>query len=250
MAKRAGLELEDRARVQLLRLDTIMAFGVAIHCNGTGADDQEIRWLTKKVSGAILDNATDDATNDLKRPFVRRLWMECYGCANETQRAQILGSQTGIPVQLSNAERCSRMEEIQTRLPELGWEDHTIRVGPACLDKVVDMMEKDKIRFIPWAFYTTEEQEAAGIKQDPCWEVQPSGKMHIVQPPDYCHATVSDDATISAALQRRSLAFDLARICEYGLMQRWTIKLMTAYRSRPMPGRARVSLEQLHQADQ
>ena len=181
--------------------------------------------------------------------FVRRLWKDCFTSVNDALRTSLANRENATMVQLMPAERHARMEEQKDRLDVLEWDDHTLRVGPNVLDKCIDMIEKEKMRHIPWAEYTTEEQESDGVKLDPIWKMDKDGRLAVTQPPDACHNQVSDDATMSLTLQRRSLAFDLARLCDYKLMQRWTTLLTTAFRKKPMVGYAAVSMDQIHQAD-
>ena len=62
-------------------------------------------------------------------------------------------------------------------------------------------------------------------------------------------ADVSTDLKLRFALQRRSLAFDQARLVDYDRFEKWTQILLEAYTASPPECYKKVSIEQVQHAD-
>ena len=62
-------------------------------------------------------------------------------------------------------------------------------------------------------------------------------------------ADTGSDLKLQFALQRRSLAFDQARLCDYDKFEKWTTILMQAFTATPPENYHKISIEQIQRAD-
>ena len=87
------------------------------------------------------------------------------------------------------------------------------------------------------------------MKSDPIWKADSNGIIKESKVQEQIKADVNTDLKLKYALQRRSLAFDQARLLDYDVFERWTSVLMESYTYAPIEGYQKVSLEQIHRAD-
>ena len=88
-----------------------------------------------------------------------------------------------------------------------------------------------------------------GIKHDPTWKPDSQGIIREVRVQSEIKADTSSDLRLKYALQRRSLAIDQGRLCDYDKLERWSNVLLESYTKVPLDGYKRVSIEQIQHAD-
>lgn len=111
------------------------------------------------------------------------------------------------------------------------------------------MSVEGTLRYVKWEECTKRDQELMGIKSDPLWKADCNGVIKESKVQEVLKADYNTDLKLRYALQRRSIAFDQARLLDYELFERWTQVLLEAYMSPPLEGYAKVNLEQVHRAD-
>ena len=80
-------------------------------------------------------------------------------------------------------------------------------------------------------------------------EADANGVIKEVKTTAELKADTSTDLKLKFALQRRSLAFDQTRLIDYDKMERWTQVLFDAFLEVPPANYAKVTIEQVHNAD-
>ena len=60
------------------------------------------------------------------------------------------------------------------------------------------------------------------MKSDPIWKADSNGIIKESKVQEQIKADVNTDLKLKYALQRRSLAFDQARLLDYDVFERWT----------------------------
>jgi len=181
-------------------------------------------------------------------PLIRRLAYESYTLTAADLRSKIDRRDEDAPRKLAQAERAARHQSQASRLPGL---DLSGELEPSHLlvDLVFQMTEDNQLKYVRWEQCTKRDQELMGLKTDPTWRPDSSGIVREVKTQEEVKADVSTDLKLRYALQRRSLAFDQARIVTFDKFERWTQVLLEAYTSTPPEGYRRVSIEQIHHAD-
>ena len=152
------------------------------------------------------------------------------------------------PRRMAVAERTARYEEQKRRLSGI---ELTGELEPsyALIDLVYQMSEDGQLRYVRWEQATKRDQELMGVKVDPVWKPDSNGIVKEVKVQEVLKADFDTDLKLRFVLQRRSLAFDQARLVGFDKFERWTQVLMEAYTSTPPDGYQKVSLEQVHRAD-
>ena len=180
--------------------------------------------------------------------LVRRLVFESYTLAAADLKARTERKHEDAPRKLTQAERASRQQDQMTRLRHLDLSGE-LEPSHALVDYIFQMQEENQLRYVRWEVCTKRDQELMGLKTDATWKPDASGIVREVQVKESITADTSSDLKLEKALQRRSIAFDQARLVEFTKFEEWTQVLLEAYTAEPPPGFYRVSLEQLHRAD-
>lgn len=111
------------------------------------------------------------------------------------------------------------------------------------------MGEEGSLRYVKWEECTKRDQELQGLKTDPIWKPDVNGVIKECRVQEVLKAEYNTDLKLRYALQRRSLAFDQARIVDYDDFEAWTQVLLQAFTDAPPDGYAKLTLEQVHRAD-
>ena len=198
--------------------------------------------------GAVFCNSGASTPPEDRMPVVRRLVWEAYTLCAADLRARAERREDDKPLKLANPERVQRAKEQQQRLTHLSLQDE-FEISHALEDIVVQMAEDNAVSYVKWEDCTKRDQERQGIKCDPVWKPDSSGVMRMTKEEENPKSSLRTDLMLQYTLQRRSLAFDRARLCGYAVMEKWTAKMLAAYVQVPEPGYGKVSLSQLRRAD-
>ena len=221
---------------------TIGDFAFAANCSPGQSD--ETTFITE-----VVVKLTGDADHP-RKSALRRLFFECYSqCAADIQART---SQTGDedrPRKLPKLEREQRMRELREKLKESMDIEGDTEPSNALVDKAYTMFDSGEVRFLRWDEITKRESEQSGAKTEPIWKVE-KGVMRqsevVVEDP----ADVSTELQLQFALKRRGVALHVAKVMSFSTHEKIAKFLMKALNAPPLPNYAKVSLEQLHQADQ
>lgn len=181
-------------------------------------------------------------------PFIRRLVFESYTLAAADLKARVERKDEDTPRKLAQAERASRHQSQVARLTGLDLSGE-MEPSHSLIDLVFQMSEDNQLRYVRWEQCTKRDQELMGLKTDPTWKPDSAGVIREVKVMEEVKADISSDLMLKYALQRRSLAFDQARLIDYDKFERWSQILLEAYTAPPPSGFRKVSIEQVHHAD-
>ena len=181
-------------------------------------------------------------------PLIRRLVFESYTLAAADLKSRVERKDEDTPRKLAHAERASRHAAQVNRLRGL---DLTGELEPShsLIDLIFQMSEDNQLKYVRWEQCTKRDQELMGLKTDSTWKPDASGIIREAKVQEEVKADISSDLKLKYALQRRSLAFDQARLVDYHCFERWTKVLLEAYTTAPPAGFKKVTIEQVHHAD-
>ena len=143
-------------------------------------------------------------------------------------RARLEKRDDDQPRKLAQAERSARYAAQVQRLTGLDLVGE-LEPSHALLDLIFQMLEDDQLKYVPWGSCTKRDQELMGIKQDPLWKPDSQGVIREVRVQAELCADTSSDLRLKYALQRRSLAFDQARLVDYEKFEKWSSILLESY---------------------
>jgi hypothetical protein len=127
-----------------------------------------------------------------------------------------------VPVKLPIEERAARLTRLKLRLPGLVIGGQ-MEPSHKLVDLLVQQLENGQLKYVPWSLCTSKLQEVQGEKVD---QVSRGSQ-------DDPTADVTSDLLLMQALNRRSLAYEIAGLCTYDAMEVLTAKLMREYMRPP-----------------
>ena len=153
------------------------------------------------------------------------------------------------PKKLPAPERSARFDELKDKLaPGLKLEGE-LEPSFFLVDKMVAMRDSGEVRYLKWDELTKREQEIRGVKKDEYFGENKDGLLQkFFKSPDL-RADIKDLLRLQYALQRRGLAFELARLMSFEQHERLVKFLFAELTRDPMEDHHPVSLQQVKEAD-
>eukprot|EP00439_Symbiodinium_sp_Y106_P004351 s10851_g1.t1 len=151
---------------------------------------------------------------------LRRLWFEASTAAMAELKLKVERSDATEPMRLPIAERTSRLADQKARLVGVSI---TPELEPShkLIDTVCQMSLDQQLSWIPWDKLTSRASEVmAASKTDLNITFDVNGALKLQRKFSDGQCSLTGDLQIRQALQRRSLAFDQAKLCSYMAMER------------------------------
>ena len=180
---------------------------------------------------------------------LRRLFFESHTSAIVDMRSR-LERDDDHPKKIQGPERTSRMAELRLRLPGLTISGD-LEFSNALLDKTIDQLDKNELKFIPLDECTRRDQEFDGIKRDELLriDIQRDDSLRLGRETSEVRARLSTDLDIRNAFMRRALAYDCAGLITFALQESWILKLFRLMQEPALEAHHPVSLSQALRAD-
>ena len=153
-----------------------------------------------------------------------------------------------IAKKLPAAERISRAQRQQQRITGLVYTPDTT---PAhfLTDLFVEQLDQGVISWISPDRCTSRSMEMASQKNDKSLQLPQDGSVKLSSKVSEVKCEVSSDAKLRSAFQRRSLAMDLAGLCNFVVVETWITHLFAVMAREVPEGYQPVSLRQVISAD-
>ncbi|OLP75775.1 hypothetical protein AK812_SmicGene44377 [Symbiodinium microadriaticum] len=197
---------------------------------------------------SMLKRALGSAPDDGVLSIARRLWFESTTQALAEMRGKVERTDASEPQRMPLAERTQRIAALQKRLVGIHW---TVDIEPShkLQDSVAQMVTDQSLVWIPWDRLTSRSLEITAEKLDPSVSFDSSGNLKLIKRSADPSCNTTGEYAVKLALQRRSLAFELGRICRYEYLEAWHDQLLQIHMRQQLAGHQRVSLNQLREAD-
>ena len=163
---------------------------------------------------------------------LRRLWFEASTAAMAELKLKVERSDATEPMRLPIAERTARLADQKARLVGVSI---TPELEPShkLIDTVCQMSLDQQLSWIPWDKLTSRASEVmAASKTDLNITFDVNGALKLQKKFSEGQCSLTGDLQIRQALQRRSLAFDQAKLCSYMAMERYHDELFPDHVSR------------------
>ena len=213
-AVKLGVTDPEIQNLKTLGYDTFGKLAFATNFTPGQADESSLVQLAKDITGV-------DPPPLNRLPVVRRPFFESYTLAAADMQQRLERKDDSVPRKLATAERAARYHDQVRRLAGIDMSGE-LEPSNALIDLVYHMTEEDQLRYVRWEECTKRDQELMGIKSDPVWKPDSSGLIRETKVQAELQAETDTDLKLRLALQRRSLAFDQARLCDYNTFERWT----------------------------
>ena len=183
-----------------------------------------------------------------KRSAIRRLFVEAYTLASADLRRKAEPKNEDVVEKLPPAEREARRKALAERLCGISL---TGELDPShrLLDQAHALWEENVVKYLDWSCLTKRDQELTGQKEERLWKPDAAGNIREHRVLDHGSAQLSSDYLLRAALSRRGIALDIAKVMRYETHELWAQVLFSELTRTPIAGIGQVTIPMLHRAD-
>ena len=241
-ASKIGVEEWIVDRLKAMQLATFGNFAFAVAYSPQSANDTMFKEFV-----ADLLQAEPDAS---QLATLRRLFFECHTRALVDVRSRVESNADPSATQrhLPTAERVARQSAQEAKLGGLIFTPDTIP-SHHLVDMFVEMCETGVLVYVKPELCCSRAQETQTMKRDSAISTDASGLLKISPKAQDPRCEASTELKLRAALQRRSLAMDLAGIAEFTVVEAWVQFLFTHVAREQPHGFNKVTLQQLVECD-
>ena len=240
-AEDAGLNQQWIDALKNNNLATFAKLSFAVTPPGTVATDEQVNRFLNTMRVGVAATIAELAS-------FKRLLFESQTLMMHSFKSTARGDDA-TPKKLAAPEREARLEAQKEQLKGL---DISGPLEPAHMlyDLCAAMIERNEIAYINPNKCLSRQQELMGSK--PKREIQLDAtktSLVVKEQSQGAEINISSDLALYQALQRRTLALDLAGLVSYNVMRKWIDRLFALYSQSPAPGFQKVTQAQLLRAD-
>lgn len=240
-ATAVGLHDDIVQKFKTAGIDTMAKYAFCCNYAPGSSDDKAFKDVLAKIVGrdpSLVEEAC-----------LRRLFNESYATIASDIKAQTEQNEDTSARKLAPADRAARLEEQQRRLTGIEIRG-PYEPGDSLIDKLVSQYEADRLQYIEWSACVSREHELlGGSKHDKSLTIQASGELRVASSSKVDPCDTSSEILLRYALTRRGLAMEQANLLSFKNHNKWLEKMLAA-RLEPAPtGFAKVTMQQLEQAD-
>ena len=239
-ARELGLEEAVLKKLTAAKVDT---FGALAFVSNYQIGQSDEGPLVKALSTALGKEPTQQELVPL-----RRLWFESSTSALSELKFRTERGDSSEPLRVPIAERVARLDEQKGRLVGV---HITADVEPSykLVDSVTQMGVEQQLVWTPCEKLASRSDEVGSTKPELSLSFDAAGALKMTRKLSDSSCSLSGDLRVRTALQRRSLAFDLARLCDYGVMEEYHDQLFQLMLRDPPPNCVCTSMSQVKEAD-
>ena len=145
------------------------------------------------------------------------------------------------------SEKVERVRLLKSRLP--GLVITPSEPSHSLIDRAVQQFEENSLSYIDLGKATSRQQEVNAVKQRTSISFDAAGNIKLNRKEKDLECSVTGEMDLRAAFTRRALAYDLASVCTFQVMDLWTQTLFETWREAPPAGYCFVSMDQILAAD-
>ena len=203
----------------------------------------------------LTDEAVDAWINGLgisptgyQKASLRRLLFDGVSMAIEEVKSRIEPGVEGHPKKLAAAERMDRQARQERTLGGLVFTPET-RPANSCVDLCVEMLESGVLQYHPPSKWISRAQEAQCLKRDSSVNLAADHSLKVTMKPHELACDVASEMRLRQAWSRRSLAFDMANLASFRVLEEHVQFLFSVLQRVQPKGFAGVQLSQIIEAD-
>lgn len=236
----------DESRFQLMLDAGIRNFGqYAFICQYQPGSADETPLL--KALSEIFTPAIGELTVG-ERAIMRRLYFESHTTAVQEMRIRLEAKPDDTPKQIPMAERIERINLFKQQHSHLVM-DYALEPSHKLVDLVCAQAESQVVSYIELSLCTSREAEITHRKREPHVSVAANGTLQFTKQERELKIDISGDLRIRQCMQRRAIAYHLANIASYKVLEEFTTKLFHYLAKEPIANYKPVSIHQVIQAD-
>ncbi|CAE7239379.1 unnamed protein product, partial [Symbiodinium sp. CCMP2456] len=210
------------------------------HQANAGIDDAA---LMNHVNGLLTHALTPTAVAGL-----RRLAFEAQALALQDLKTKLESPAEHEPKVLPLQEKMARLTRQKDRLVGVVLTPHNTP-SHALIDKESSQLEEGSLQWIHPNKCTSRHSEALSEKPQTSLSFDSKGSIKVSKASHDTECDTSSAHLLRVALQRRALAYDVANLSSFNVMEKWHQSLFDRLHHVPPPGYLATSLHQLVAAD-
>ena len=248
----SGMALDSRAAFKERALEVgISATDVTALSNGGIATFSQFAFCCAYQPGAQTDGPLFDHLELVlgTRPAgadasaYRRLFFECHAMALKEFQSRLERSDTSEVKILPLAEKVQRLDALGVMLSTSLEPSHVL------IDRAVHQAEENCVKLIELTSCTSREQEIKNEKTTAQLSFDTKGSIKVTKQSEVTECSIQGDIRLRGAFTRRSLAYALAGIASFEVLEGWTQLLFDRVCQEPPSGYKHISIEQIVTAD-
>lgn len=233
----------SEADFQLLRAGGVNSFSRYAFCCSyqPGGGNEDILFdhleslLGAKPAGAEASN-------------YRRLFFECHAMALKDLQSRLERTDSADIKILPLPEKVQRIEALKRKFPGIMLST-TMEPSHELIDRVVHQYEENCVKLVELNKCTSREQEIKSERSSSQLSFDSSGNIKVSKQSSVAECSIQGDIRLRAAFTRRSLAYDLANVASFQIMEEWSQLLFDRVCQEPPAGYRYISTEQIITAD-
>ena len=233
----------DQTEVDALEIAGINSYATYTYCStyqpGQNDDTALITFLT---------NTFGNAPSAASTTRFRRLFFEAHALSLEDLKSRADRSESSEARIIPLAEKMDRIRLQKQNLTGLSF---TPRSEPShsLIDRVCQQLEDNVITYIELNRCSSRHDEALHSKIDTSLALDNAGGLRLSKKQRLEDVNVTGEHKLRQAFLRRSLAYDLAGIATFAVLDLWTQKLFEKMNEAPLSDYRHISVEQVINAD-
>ena len=231
----AELGIEE-ADIEALADKGINSYATYAYCCTFQPGQTDDTALTNFLTTAL--GAAPDAASSTR---FRRLFFEAHALSLEDLKSRADRSESSEARVLPLAEKMDRIRQQQLRLIGISFTPQN-EPSHSLIDKVCQQLEDNVVTYIDLSRCSSRHDEALHSKVDTTLALDSSGGLRLSKKQKLDDVNVTGEHKLRQAFLRRSLAYDLAGIATFSVLDLWTQKLFEKMNEAPLANFRHVSM--------
>ena len=239
-AKQLGVE---QAAIDALEAKGIASYATYAYCctfQPGQVDDTALRDFLKDALGAEPDTATSSK--------FRRLFFEAHALSFEDLKARVDRSESSEARVVPLPEKLDRIRLQKERLVGISFTP-SVEPSHSLIDRACQQLEDNVLSYIELNRCSSRHDETLNAKTDTTLSLDPSGSLRLSKKQKLDNISITGEHRLRQAFMRRALAYDLANIGTFSVLDKWTQKMFERMNETPLANYKFVSVEQIMNAD-
>lgn len=178
----------------------------------------------------------------------RRLFFESHALALDELRSRAERTESSEARSIPLAEKMDRVRALKAKLTGITFTSST-EPSHALIDRACQQFEDGVVAYIPLNKCTSRQDETLQSKTDSTISMDQAGNLRIAKKQRTEDTRLEGEHRLKMAFQRRAMAYDIANVGSFQVMDLWTQTLFDKLNEPQLPGHRAVSLDQILQAD-
>ncbi|CAE7945511.1 unnamed protein product, partial [Symbiodinium necroappetens] len=179
---------------------------------------------------------------------IRRALFEAQALSISDMKSRVEPQSDVLVRKMPVAERIARQNALERRLTGVIFAPETTP-GHSVVDRLVDMLETGVMAYLEPHKYVSRSQEVQNVKSEKSLSITTDGNLKVNAKVESLTCEASSALTLRQAWSRRSIAFELAGLATFTILEGWVQKMFIMMQRPPPDGYVSISLQQLLAAD-